>query len=61
MIDGSNFQNKDIVYLCKNNDKIRSVMATTDCDKKVISTVEKYIKLTQEQKKYVLKFFRRND
>ena len=61
MINGSNFENKDIVYLCKNNPKIRSVMATANCDKKVINTIDKYIKLTQEQKKHVLKFFRRND
>ena len=61
MIKTDNLTDKDIIYLCKNNPKIRTAMALKDEFKEIANEVKKWLDISPERLKVIENFWNRNN
>ena len=61
MIKTKNLTDKDIIYLCKNNPKIRTAMALKDEFNEIANEVKKRMDISPERLKVIENFWNRNN
>jgi hypothetical protein len=61
MLNTQNFTDKDLIYICKNNNKIRSAMAYSNTFQEVASVVKSLMNVSEKQLQVIEKFWKRND
>jgi len=61
MIKTKNLTDKDIIYLCKNNPKIRTAMALKDEFNEIANEVKKWMDISPERLKVIENFWNRNN
>ena len=61
MLNTQNLTDKDLIYLCKNNNKIRSAMASKNTFKQVASVVSCLINVSDEQLEVIEEYWNRNE
>lgn len=61
MLNTQNLTDKDLIYLCKNNNKIRSAMASKNTFEQIASVVKSLMNVSDEQLQVIEKFWNRNE
>lgn len=61
MIQADKFPDKDIIYLCKANPKIRTTMALADKFSEVAKEVKKLMNISDQKLKVIENYWNRNN
>ena len=61
MVKTENLTDKDIIYLCKNNPKIRKAMALKDEFSEIAKDVKKCMDISPERLKVIENYWNRNN
>ncbi len=61
MLNTQNFTDKDLLYLCKNYNKIRSAMASRNTFQEVANVVKSLMNVSEKQLQVIEKYWKRND